>query len=134
MNAKRTENRGRETHYAFPENIDFTKLVDFYKRAIEEQARAEGALGDLKLADYLSPNVPEGHDTVLGYLAKHEPFVLSVIEQYAEATVRDGWWLTHRCKTIGITPPKVPACLFLVQQGIFEVNCYPLELLRERFS
>lgn len=52
----------------------------------------------------------------------------------AEATIRDGWWLTHRCRERGIEPLKVRVCPWLARQGIFEVNAYPVDLLRRRFK
>lgn len=109
-------------------------LLDFYKAMLADTTIAEGAVKDIKVSDYRSPNLPDGYDTVLGYLATHEPFLLSVMEEYAEATEMDDWWLTGRCKSAGIEPVKVPASLLLVREGVFEINSYPLEFLRERLS
>jgi hypothetical protein len=52
----------------------------------------------MRHADCVSPDVPAGFDTVLGYLAKCHPDVLDTFD-YAEpsATQRDGFWLMHRC-------------------------------------
>lgn len=83
--------------------------------------------------DYLS-KCPPGFDTVLGFLAKHYPERLDCMDNTADATLRDGYWLKARCYRRCISPIKVKACPFLVRQGIFEVNAYPLELLRERFG
>lgn len=83
--------------------------------------------------DYKSP-CPEGYDTIVGYLTEYEPGMWEIMDAYAEATQRDGWWLMHRCRERGITPIRVPAPPWLVRQGIFEVNSYPIDLLRERFS
>lgn len=78
--------------------------------------------------------VPEGFDTVLGYLARNNPEALFLMGPDAEATARDGFWLTHRCKQRGIKPVKVEACAHLIEQGIFVVNAYPISLLEERLG
>lgn len=82
---------------------------------------------------YWSPCAP-GWDTVLGYLSKHNPEALALMDEDAEATLRDGYWLTHRCKKLGITPRKVQAPVVLIRQGIFEVNSYPILLLEQRLG
>jgi hypothetical protein len=124
---------GEEIFHSTP-SVAPAGLLSFYKTMAEGAAMVDGLLGEFRPSEYFSPDLPEGFDTVLGYLAKHEPYTLSCIDQFAEATLRDGWWLTHRCRKAGIKPIKVPASLFLVQQGIFEVNSYPVALLQERFS
>lgn len=83
---------------------------------------------------YLSPDLPAGYDTVLGYLAKTNPEALAIMDKEAEATLRDGWMLTAVAKSQGIKPVKVRACQFLEAQGIFEVNAYPVHLLKQRLG
>ena len=109
-----------------------TTLLDWYQEQLDNQLVEEGIV-PVRVADYFSPYTPLGWDTVLGYLAKHDPLVLSMLDEEAESTLRDGYWLSNRCKKLGIKPVKVPACTFLVRQGIFEVNSYPERLLVERF-
>jgi hypothetical protein len=84
-------------------------------------------------ARYLSP-CPRGYDTVLGYLAKNYPERLAIMDQTADATMRDGWWLRGECLRQDIAPVKVKAPAFLREQGIEEVNAYPYALLHHRFS
>lgn len=79
----------------------------------------------------LSRNVPDGYDTVLGYLARCHPEMLDLMD-YAvpETTARDGFWLAHRHKRCDY----VPAPPVLRQRGIMRVRCWPVGLLAERFS
>jgi hypothetical protein len=83
---------------------------------------------------YSSPGVPEGWNTVLGYLVDTNPEAMRFMDEDAEATQRCGWWLSARCKRLGITPIKVMAPSILLKQGIFEVNAYPHDLLEARFG
>lgn len=83
---------------------------------------------------YASPDVPEGWNTVLGYLAETNPEALALMDKDAEATLRDGYWLAARCKRLGIKPIKVTASTILLQQGVWQVNAYPLWLLTERLG
>lgn len=85
-------------------------------------------------ADFRSPGLPRGYDTVLGYLAKYDPCTLALIDGEAEATQRDGWWLRHRCREAGLEVVKVAAPLFLKDQGVSQVNAYPEHLLAKRFD
>lgn len=86
-----------------------------------------------KQYEYVSP-CPEGYDTILGYLAKHNPEALELIDKDPDATQRDGFWCMHRSRERGITVQKVAAPKFLAKFGIDEVNAYPIELLEERFA
>jgi hypothetical protein len=74
------------------------------------------------------------YDTVLGYLAKHYPERLELIDQVPDATMRDGWALKHHCARVGQPVYKVKAPLFLQDEGIEEVNAYPIEILAHRFG
>jgi len=82
---------------------------------------------------FLSP-CPPGFDTVLGYLAKHDPVVLDLLDRDPEATKRDGFWLKHRARERELEVVKVEACPWLRQNGIRWVNAYPTSLLAERFG
>lgn len=83
---------------------------------------------------YLSPNIPAGYDTVLGYLVKHNPEALALIQDPAVDTQRDGFWLTRRTRLYGKEPAKVTAPTVLRSQGIETVNAYPVELLELRLG
>lgn len=116
----------------------------FYTRAstIASLAKERDALLDKvekltrdKHAMALSPNVPAGHDTILGYLASYHPEILDAMDYTnPEATKRDGWWLMHQCTKHNVrvvyadAPPVLRAC------GITRVRCYPIELLARRFG
>jgi hypothetical protein len=86
---------------------------------------------DPRFADCIGRGVPDGYDTVLGYLAKHHPEMLELID-YADpsATARDGFWLAHRWSRVDY----VPAPPVLRAAGILRVRCWPVDLLRERFA
>lgn len=72
---------------------------------------------------------------MLGWVAKHRPELLAVGEfEFAENTLRDGWWLAHRCREQGIAPVKVDAPSILREQGIEHVNAYPVRLLEQRLG
>jgi hypothetical protein len=83
---------------------------------------------------YCSP-VPDGFDTVLGWYAKQDPWALLIGELWtAEHTMRDGYWLSHRCRERGIPVMRVPAPAVLRDQGIKQVRAYPVSLIRERME
>jgi hypothetical protein len=81
----------------------------------------------------LSP-CPPGWDTVLGYIAKTNPDLFELMDKVPESTLRDGFWLTHRCRERGVKPIKVPACHWLRKAGVEAVNAYPVELLERRLG
>lgn len=81
---------------------------------------------------YLS-HCPEGYDTVLGYMARHFPDHVGICAE-AEDTLRDGFWLTHRCRERGLDAVRVSAPQCLQAQGIATVKAYPINLLRERMG
>jgi hypothetical protein len=84
---------------------------------------------------YYTSDIPyRQYDTVLGYLAKHYPERLELIDQVPDATMRDGWALKHHCARVGQPVYKVKAPLFLQDEGIEEVNAYPIEILAHRFG
>jgi len=107
-------------------------LLAWYQDAADDQMTVEGIV-PIRVADYLSPYVPLGYDSVLGWLVKNDPLALSMLDETPDATVADGWWCCHRTKRLGMKPVKVPAPAFLVRMGIFQVNTYPVEVLAERF-
>lgn len=113
-------------------------LIEFYENATGRPAVSIGMAEVMPEGfadpDYKSPGAPEGYDTVVGYLTEYEPAMWDLMDHFAEATQRDGFWLTHQARLRGLPVYRVQACPWLVRQGIFEVNAYPIELLRERFS
>jgi hypothetical protein len=86
-------------------------------------------------ADAISNKVPPGHDTILGYLAKHQPEILDTVD-YAdpEVTKRDGWALAHACRRKGLRAVYTPAPAALKRRGILVVRAYPVELLEARWQ
>jgi hypothetical protein len=82
------------------------------------------------LSDFTS-DCPAGYDTVLGYMARKNPVALGLIEDYAEGTRRDGFWLAARAgdRAVKVEAPKV-----LQEQGIYRVNAYPVDLLQRRMG
>jgi hypothetical protein len=85
--------------------------------------------------DCITPSVPEGFDTVLGWLAKHHPDVLVLLGDVSDpqATVRDGWRLAHWCKREGKPVLWVEAPAVLQERGIEKVRAYPVSLLKRRW-
>lgn len=87
-----------------------------------------------KFLEYLS-EVPEGYQTVLGYLAIHHPDVLETVDcTDPEATQRDGFKLSHWCKQEGHGQMYVNAPPVLQERGIRHVRAYPVELLERRWA
>lgn len=83
---------------------------------------------------FVSVDLPVGYDTVLGYLARVNPWALQADLWDPEATKRDGFWCKHRACERGIRVVKVEASEVLQDQGIYEVNAYPVSLLSERMG
>lgn len=80
-------------------------------------------------AEYMVP-VPEGYDTVVGYLAKRgSSAMFGTPSEIAERTVRDGYWLSWRCGNDFYT---VPAPGPLQALGIDRLKAYPVHLLERR--
>lgn len=84
--------------------------------------------------DAISPYVPQGYDTVLGYLAKHHPDVLDHVDYYdPSVTTRDGWKMSHLCTRKGARVVYVDAPPCLQSAGIERVRAYPIALLATRW-
>jgi hypothetical protein len=99
--------------------------------ALQAKVDAYTRVHENKHAMAITPDVPAGFDTVLGYLAKYHPEILDTMDYTnPAATKRDGWWLMHRCKHYHVVnaPPVLRAC------GILYVNAWPLELLAQRWD
>ena len=84
--------------------------------------------------DAVTPDVPEGYDTILGFLAKRHPDVLDTFDyRDATLTVRDGFKLAHMDNKLG-TPVYVEAPSCLRAAGIERVRAYPVALLQQRWG
>jgi hypothetical protein len=83
-------------------------------------------------------DVPEGYDTVLGFLAKRHPDVLEAFDYTNPLnTVRDGWWLARRVKGekhVRVEDRYAEAPPVLKEKGIERVRIYPVSLLEQRWS
>jgi hypothetical protein len=88
---------------------------------------------DATRMEYIS-RCPQDYETVLGYLARYNPWALQADLWDPEATLRDGFWCKHRANERGIEVVKVDAPSVLEAEGIYAVNAYPLCLLRERLG
>lgn len=85
-------------------------------------------------ADAISCDVPAGWDTVLGYLAKVHPDVLDSFDySVPEATVRDGWKLSHMARKRGYAERYAVAPMVLQRAGVLAVRMYPVSLLAQRW-
>jgi hypothetical protein len=82
-----------------------------------------------------SPNVPEGRQTVLGYLADN-PHAMQDGVDYTDpaTTVRDGQWLAHRAREEVWEQWIVEAPPCLRARDIHTVRAWPLDLLKRRFG
>jgi hypothetical protein len=129
-----------ETHWGYNEDDradlkDAAEDVGAILYTLESFGKPREPVADPCYADCVSPDVPEGYDTVLGYLAKHHPEALDLFDySVPEATQRDGYWLAHRVKERGLEPVHVAAPPILAAQGIFQVRAYPVDLLQRRWG
>lgn len=98
-------------------------------------AQAQPRCAPAHLAGYLSPDVPAGWQTVLGYLATYQPLLLDTLDcSYPETTQRDGFKLSHWCRREGYSVRRVLAPPVMAAMGVCEVRVYPLSLLERRFA
>jgi hypothetical protein len=93
--------------------------------------------GSVRHADAISPDVPEGYDTLLGYLAKNHPGILDHVDYYDPTTTMHwGWELANRCRLCEEKEARyalAPDC-FRDNPSIHTVRAYPLAILKWRFS
>lgn len=126
---------------------DVHTIIARLDAAAETMRHAATALRDLvaaaerpqsvpdRLAGYVSPDVPTGWQTILGYLATYQPLVLEHLDcSYPETTQRDGFKLSHWCKREGYGVRYVEAPPVMQAMGIACVRAYPLSLLERRFA
>jgi len=116
---------------------DISAMAGTVCKVIETLSKLDGVRHrsntDETYAVYKS-EVPEGHNTVLGYIAENNPEMLELISDPAEGTQRDGFKLSHWVRGYGIDPIKVDAPSILRIKGIEKVNAYPEHLLKDRFG
>lgn len=87
---------------------------------------------DYGVDEYARSSDPNSAWTVTGYLVTLRPDLWKHTDPEASATLRDGWWLTHRAPSGW--PIKVNASPSLREQDISQVNAYPRWLLDQRFG
>lgn len=104
--------------------------------ALETNGRgaASGVNAAIPPNPYASPGLPEGFNTVLGYLAEVNPEALDLMGDPVADTQRDGYWLKHQASRRDIQIVSVEAPAPLKDVGIETVNAYPIELLRKRLG
>ena len=81
-----------------------------------------------------STDCPTGYDTIIGWVAKNRYDIIENLGTAAWLHTRDGFWLTHQCRARDQSIHKVEAPAVLKEQGIQQVNAYPVELIAERFA
>lgn len=107
-------------------------LVDFYQQRFEEQAILDG-FRPIVVRDYESPYKPIGYDTVLGYLAKNDPVVLSLMDEGPEAHLEDEEIVHRACLIANMRRVEVDAPAVLLAHGIFTIFSYPVAILAAHF-
>lgn len=103
-----------------------------------------GELGGVKDTPPMTPTevpqspwespVPEGYDTVVGFIAKTQPSAFEMFADPATETQHDGFWLKHQASRRGLGVVKVEAPEAFKEMGIEVINAYPLSLLQERLA
>ncbi|MGN6548772.1 MAG: hypothetical protein ACTHJ3_02605 [Pararhizobium sp.] len=116
------------------ELLDTTRRIAEALEALVKGASPAAPRGQVPTSPYVTPEVPDGFDTVLGYLVKNNPECLDYMDDPATATMRDGFWLTHQSSRRSLPVVKVPAPAALGELGITEVNAYAISLLEERLA
>lgn len=106
---------------------------DYLRDALAQLELLEGITSHRVDIRYLSP-CPPGYDTVLGFLAKHNPGILDLLDKEPDATRVDGVRLREAAKRRGLDWQKVEACPWLKAFGIETVNAYPIRLLADHFG
>lgn len=85
-------------------------------------------------APYLSSGVPEGYQTVLGWLAENNPEALDLLYDPIMDTHVDDRWLLKQARLRGYTTAQVQASQVERLAGIMGVTAYPLTLILERLD
>ena len=89
--------------------------------------------GGVDLNKFLSP-CPPGYDTVLGYLAKHQPDTVLGMTDPVSGTINDGRRMRDMAARLGAQVIKVPASVAVASVGADSVNAYPTEILSRYFE
>lgn len=77
---------------------------------------------------------PPGYDTIVGWVAKNRYDIVENLGTAAWLHSRDGFWIANRTRNKGKAVEKVVAPPVLREQGIEQVNAYPVEVIAERFA
>lgn len=101
-------------------------------RAAADAAPSAGCPEDV--AEFVSADAPAGWDTVVGYLARHAPALLRIMDRLPSSTEEGGHPLTASCRRLGITPVTVAAPPLFVAHGIAAVSAFPVRLLADHFA
>ena len=78
---------------------------------------------------YTSPNLPEGYDTVLGYLSREQPEIINLMSEPIGDTLTDSLSLKAKCVKDDAAVETVDAPPALLERGITQINAYPVEYL-----
>ena len=104
------------------------------------EAHADSAVAEVAAsfpvatALWISPDVPVGYNTIVGYLAENHPEVLDLMPCVVSGTIHDGYWLTHQANRAGLPVAKVAAPVPFREAGIDQINAYPVALLAKRLD
>lgn len=104
---------------------ELAEIIRFWKEHGPKKVKVEDYQTDLS-----------EYDTILGFLSKHDQFLIDMMEDPIKDTQRDGFWMMHRCRERGIHSIKVPAPKVVTDMypAIETINAYPISLLKERFG
>ena len=85
----------------------------------------------MPVEDFITPGLPAGYDTVLGYLARKHPEALAFLDDPITETMSDGFKLRREMDQNGYAPVKVPAPAFVRRErpSIVAICAYPRHLL-----
>ena len=113
------------------ENID--NYVSVARVELDQAFAFVNATPDLE-ALYTSPNLPDGYDTVLGYLAREQPEIINLMSEPIGDTLKDSLSLKAKCVKADTLVETVDAPPALRERGIMQINAYPLDYLVDRFD
>jgi hypothetical protein len=122
---------GSDSESAAQENID--NYVSVARADLDQAFAFVNATPDLESL-YTSPNLPEGYDTVLGYLSRERPEIVDLMSDPIGDTLKDSFTLKADCVKDDATVETVDAPPALRERGIMQINAYPLEYLATRFG
>ncbi|MEJ5084964.1 MULTISPECIES: hypothetical protein [Brucella] len=91
-----------------------------------------GYVYEIPASPYATPNVPEGYQTVLGYMFDQNPGIFTFVKNPKNAWKVEEAWLQAEAARRGLKLPRVRSPKYLSELGQSECWAYPLELLREK--